>query len=265
MLQVEAVERKRNIVSPITIPNRQFSYSSCFVLHHARSSSTAWSVDLWILTFFQSQFHFHFQFQFSIMRPFFHLSFNHPSSLCISLHSVSTSTFCPRLPTYSFHRHNSTAPVLEASDGDASELSVLNVRNVTAPHLGHIRILSLNSPENRNALSWPLLRRLRREVGAIHTDIKAYPGIGASGPMIDAEEIRHTSNISRMVKSRLNVSGSTVNGKAEANNDDVKNHERNGELVLEGPPRVLILASEVDGVFCAGADLKERKNMTKDE
>ena len=32
-----------------------------------------------------------------------------------------------------------------------------------------------------------------------------------------------------------------------------------------GPTRVLIVASEIDGVFCAGADLKERKRMTREE
>lgn len=33
----------------------------------------------------------------------------------------------------------------------------------------------------------------------------------------------------------------------------------------EGPTRVLVLASEVDSCFCAGADLKERKGMGLDE
>lgn len=34
---------------------------------------------------------------------------------------------------------------------------------------------------------------------------------------------------------------------------------------LHGPTRALVLASEVDSVFCAGADLKERKGMSMDE
>lgn len=32
-----------------------------------------------------------------------------------------------------------------------------------------------------------------------------------------------------------------------------------------GPTRALILASEVDAAFCAGADLKERKTFTKEQ
>lgn len=32
-----------------------------------------------------------------------------------------------------------------------------------------------------------------------------------------------------------------------------------------GPTRALILTSEVDSVFCAGADLKERAGMSSDE
>jgi len=37
-----------------------------------------------------------------------------------------------------------------------------------------------------------------------------------------------------------------------------------GEVVGEGT-RVLVLASEVDEAFCAGADLKERRGMSGDE
>ena len=32
-----------------------------------------------------------------------------------------------------------------------------------------------------------------------------------------------------------------------------------------GPTRALIIASEVDSCFCAGADLKERRGMTDEE
>lgn len=34
---------------------------------------------------------------------------------------------------------------------------------------------------------------------------------------------------------------------------------------LEGQTRALIVASEVDGAFCAGADLKERRGFTGEE
>lgn len=37
-----------------------------------------------------------------------------------------------------------------------------------------------------------------------------------------------------------------------------------GKFVGEGT-RILILASEIDEAFCAGADLKERKGMGREE
>ncbi|KAI9680857.1 MAG: hypothetical protein M1817_004297 [Caeruleum heppii] len=77
-----------------------------------------------------------------------------------------------------------------------------------APHTGTIRILSLNRPEARNAISRELLDELR---GTITT-----------------------------IKSRM----------------DQQERDK---------PRVLILASDVDGCFCAGADLKERRNFTPKE
>lgn len=85
------------------------------------------------------------------------------------------------------------------------------MRNIPAPHLGHIRILSLNNPKSRNAISRQLLSELRTEIDVVK--------------------------------------------------DQVDNEEARGEVVGEGT-RVLILASEVDEAFCAGADLKERKEMS---
>jgi methylglutaconyl-CoA hydratase len=92
--------------------------------------------------------------------------------------------------------------------------SLLTVRNIPAPHLGHIRILSLNNPRSRNAISRQLLSELRTEIDAIREQVHE-------------EEVR-------------------------------------GEVVGEGT-RVLVLASEVDEAFCAGADLKERRRMSGDE
>lgn len=83
--------------------------------------------------------------------------------------------------------------------------SVLNIQQVPAPGSGHIRVLLLNRPEARNALSRQLLDSLARQVDAIA---------------------------------------------AEGGN---------------GPTRALIVASNVNEAFCAGADLKERVGMTKEE
>lgn len=83
--------------------------------------------------------------------------------------------------------------------------STIKVTRVPAPHAGNIRILSLNRPSARNAISKQLLSELRQQV----------------------EEISNE-----------------------------------GE---DGPTRALILASESDQAFCAGADLKERLTMSGDE
>ncbi|PNS17223.1 hypothetical protein CAC42_6906 [Sphaceloma murrayae] len=84
----------------------------------------------------------------------------------------------------------------------------LKVTSVPAPHSGSIKVLSLNRPTARNALSKQLLSELSHELEAIHAE-------SADG-----------------------ASGST---------------------------RAVILASESDACFCAGADLKERLTFTQEE
>ncbi|KAH7393938.1 ClpP/crotonase-like domain-containing protein [Phaeosphaeria sp. MPI-PUGE-AT-0046c] len=81
----------------------------------------------------------------------------------------------------------------------------IGVTNVPAPHSGSIRILSLNRPAARNAISRQLLAELHHQVNSIHSE---------------------------------------------------------GET---GPTRALILASDVDSSFCAGADLKERATFTQED
>jgi methylglutaconyl-CoA hydratase len=87
-----------------------------------------------------------------------------------------------------------------ATDGPA-------IRSLThpAPHAGHIRVLLLDQPHNKNALSRKLCNELRRHV------------------------------------------------------DEVKAEGQNGGT------RALVIASNIDKVFCAGADLKERKTMSQAE
>ncbi|KAF7596447.1 hypothetical protein BBP40_001754 [Aspergillus hancockii] len=83
--------------------------------------------------------------------------------------------------------------------------AVIQTRQVPAPGSGNIRVLLLNRPKARNAISKALLDNLAKHVQSISAE-------GGSGPT-----------------------------------------------------RALIIASNADSAFCAGADLKERVNMTKEE
>ncbi|KAI9725054.1 MAG: hypothetical protein M1812_000330 [Candelaria pacifica] len=87
----------------------------------------------------------------------------------------------------------------------AAPTQLIRVSNSPAPHTGSIRVLSLNRPNARNALSRQLLHELRSHVQIVRDE----------------------------------------GGK--------------------GSTRVLILASEVDSCFCAGADLKERAGFSGQE
>ncbi len=87
----------------------------------------------------------------------------------------------------------------------AAASQLIKVFNSPAPHAGSIRVLSLNRPHARNAISLQLLRDLKRHVQMLR--------------------------------------------------------EEGGK----GSTRVLILASEVDNCFCAGADLKERAGFNEQE
>ena len=105
----------------------------------------------------------------------------------------------------------------------------MRITDLPAPGSGHIRILELNRPKARNAISRALLYSLREEIDAIHAQYNAVTG----------EEQPQPSWKQRF--------GGTV-GQDE-----------------RGPTRALIVASAVDSSFCAGADLKERKTFTPEE
>ncbi|KAK5449498.1 hypothetical protein LTS15_008573 [Exophiala xenobiotica] len=113
----------------------------------------------------------------------------------------STMRWRPRLVLRTFHssyRRN------YASSSAAAD-SPIKVQYRDAPHSGQIRILLLDRPEARNALSRRLISDLRQHI----TEIQAEKGTGST--------------------------------------------------------RALILASNTDKAFCAGADLRERKGMTQEE
>lgn len=106
---------------------------------------------------------------------------------------------------------------------------VLRVTELPAPGSGHIRILELNRPAARNAISRALLSSLREEIDAVHAQYDEATG----------EEIPTPSWQKKF---------GGIAGESE-----------------RGPTRALILASAVDSSFCAGADLKERKTFTQEE
>jgi methylglutaconyl-CoA hydratase len=106
---------------------------------------------------------------------------------------------------------------------------LIRVTELPAPNSGHIRILELNRPKARNAISRALLSALRQEIDAVHAQYDAATG----------DEMPRASWDKRFG----GVAG-----------DDQK-----------GPTRALIVASAVDSSFCAGADLKERRAFTQEE
>jgi methylglutaconyl-CoA hydratase len=87
----------------------------------------------------------------------------------------------------------------------STEEDIIKTQQVPAPGSGHVRVLQLNRPKARNAISTHLLDTLSKHVDAIA---------------------------------------------AEGGN---------------GPTRALVIASNADAAFCAGADLKERANMSQAE
>lgn len=84
----------------------------------------------------------------------------------------------------------------------ASADDIILTQQIPAPGSGHVRVLQLNRPKARNAISCELLENLSTQVSSIAAE--------------------------------------------------------NGS----GPTRALVVASNVDAAFCAGADLKERATMT---
>ncbi|KAL8638173.1 MAG: hypothetical protein Q9228_004650, partial [Teloschistes exilis] len=101
-----------------------------------------------------------------------------------------------------------------------SKSSLINVRDIPAPHCGHIRVISLNSPHNRNAFSTQLLEELERQVSNINKQA-----------LLEAKAL----------------------------------DEGNPDTAIGSGTRVVIFASDVEHVFCAGADLKERATMSPEQ
>ncbi|KAI1103360.1 ClpP/crotonase [Jackrogersella minutella] len=102
---------------------------------------------------------------------------------------------------------------------------LIRVTNFPAPNSGHIRLLELNRPSARNAISKALLAALRAEVEDVQSQYT-----------IEGQELPPPPKF----------------GGAAG-------------MDQKGPTRAVILASAVDASFCAGADLKERRGFTEEE
>ncbi|KAL8668585.1 MAG: hypothetical protein Q9168_006795 [Polycauliona sp. 1 TL-2023] len=98
--------------------------------------------------------------------------------------------------------------------------SLIKVSKLNAPHTGHIRVITLNSPPNKNAISRQLLAELELELRSIYH---------------------------------------------ESRKEDLAWQDQKPGATLGQGTRAIVIGSEVNGVFCAGADLKERKTMTRQE
>ncbi|RAL01690.1 putative mitochondrial methylglutaconyl-CoA hydratase (Auh) [Aspergillus ibericus CBS 121593] len=110
----------------------------------------------------------------------------------------------PRLPTTTV-RSALSCRITIARFSTSSDNAVIQTQHVPAPGSGSIRVLLLNRPNARNAISRDLLNGLAKNVQSIAAE-------GGSGPT-----------------------------------------------------RALVIASNVDSAFCAGADLKERATMSREE
>ena len=115
------------------------------------------------------------------------------------------------------HHHSSTE--------SASAGPLIRVTNLPAASSGHIRVLELNRPTARNAISKALLSSLRAEIADVDSQY---------GP--DGEE-----------------------------RPPVQRFGGAAGMDQKGPTRALVIASAVDSCFCAGADLKERRGFTPEE
>ncbi|OOF99829.1 hypothetical protein ASPCADRAFT_203652 [Aspergillus carbonarius ITEM 5010] len=111
----------------------------------------------------------------------------------------------PRLCLSTSFRAAFSYRITVARFSTSSDNAVIQTQHVPAPGSGSIRVLLLNRPNARNAISRDLLNGLAKNVQSIAAE-------GGSGPT-----------------------------------------------------RALVIASNVDSAFCAGADLKERATMSREE
>lgn len=119
----------------------------------------------------------------------------------------------------------STLPRIVRRLYSSKSTPLINITDVQAPSSGRIRILSLARPSARNAISRQLLWELRSHIDAIASE---YNALGEEVP--PPQKFGGAAGVDQ-----------------------------------KAPTRALVLASEVDSCFCAGADLKERAGFTAEE
>jgi methylglutaconyl-CoA hydratase len=115
----------------------------------------------------------------------------------------------PHLRATSLRRCQALAAQLSRRPYSSSSSSTMKIIDYDAPHTGKIRVLLMDQPANRNALS----RQFCKDFG-------------------EQIEVVKSQQSAKMSKESI---------------------------------RALILASNLDNAFCAGADLKERKGMSPEE
>lgn len=130
----------------------------------------------------------------------------------------NTSEILPLLVTNSYE-------IPKATIGNLGPHSLLRITDIAAPQSGYIRIIELNNPSTRNALSRALLAELRREVDTIRKQYEPHTGQEVPMKLLESDACTRQN----------------------------------------GPTRALIIASALDSSFCSGADLKERKGFTLEE
>ncbi len=138
--------------------------------------------------------------------------------------------------------------------------SLIKVRSIPAPHTGLITIIGLVSPTNKNAISRQLLRELNDNIVGIHDQWDKFTGRKG------AQNKQKKLDISSGEEGSAQLGVEEIPDKSA--NEHISPYELGGAITpreVHNSTRVLIMSSEVDKVFCAGADLKERAGMTHQE
>lgn len=213
-------------------------------------------------------FHFLFLFPFLLLSnmriqssSIFHLS-SFPSSrhVCLRCRPVFTPNSQHRhyLSTRLSHNRIENSPISAdepiPTPSKSKSKPLVVVTNKRCGNWGHVRILALNSPKNRNAISWQLLNELRHEIDLVRAQRTKWRPFEFT-PSSPEDEIGDRQH------------GPDGSGKRIKKPNEIKERNRAENPYPKrplGPTRAIIIASELD-MFCAGADLKQRAEMSIEE
>ena len=166
---------------------------------------------------------------------------------------VNSNKLLTRSSLVSWTPQSCARPIIRAYS--TSKPSLITTKNIPAPHSGHIRILTLNSPHNKNAISWQLLSELSNEITKIKQQTE-----NEWTRFLAYQKRKTGKGVGAVVQQQSNTDATL----GISQHLDAQFDEDDPPCVGEGT-RALIIGSEVNGVFCAGADLKERKGMSAQE